>query len=141
MTALKILAAACTSLLLAAPAFAQDAMSSSAPMSEDAMSPMAPMSSEDPMAPMSSEDAMSPMAPMASEGAMMTTTTAGEVVAIMPDGHFGTGTMTGDKVTMTIGMSSALDHCVLFITGPDGKVYMVDTSSAAAQAECEAIAK
>ena len=75
-------------------------------------------------------------------GAMaMSTASAGEVVAIMPNGQMGTTMMEGDKMTMTIGMSKPLPGCVMFITGSDGKTYQVDTSSADAMAECEAIAK
>jgi hypothetical protein len=110
--------------MLASPVLADDAMKSSSMMSTDAMGAM----SSEPMA-------------MGSDNMMMTTTKAGEVMAIMPGGQMGTAMMEGDKMTMTIGMSAAIDHCVMFITGADGKVYQVDTSSAAAQAECEGIAK
>jgi hypothetical protein len=49
--------------------------------------------------------------------------------------------MEGDKMTNNIGMSKPLAGCVMFITGVDGKTYQVDTSSADAMADCEAIAK
>lgn len=110
--------------LAATPVLADDAMKSSSMMGGDAMGAM----SAEPMA-------------MGGDNMMMTTTKGGEVVAIMPGGQMGTAMMEGDKMSMTIGMSSALDHCVMFITGADGKVYQVDTSSAAAQKECEGIAK
>jgi len=66
----------------------------------------------------------------------------GEVMAVMPDGHMGTMMVT-DQMAMDkmMGMAKALDHCVMMMTGKDGKTYMVDTSSAEANAECEKMAK
>lgn len=125
MRAALMITAVCAAALIGSSARADDAMSSSSMMDGDAMMSNDAMGS----------DTMGP------DAMMMTTTTGGEVVAIMPDGHLGTSMMTGNKMQMTINMSSALDHCVMFITGVDGKVYQVDTSSAAAQAECEGIAK
>lgn len=49
--------------------------------------------------------------------------------------------MEGDKMTNNIGMFKPLAGCVMFFTGVDGKTYQVDTSSADAMADCEAIAK
>ena len=75
-------------------------------------------------------------------GAMaMTTASAGEVVAIMPNGQMRAAMMEGDKMTNNIGMSKPLAGCVMFITGVDGKTYQFDPSSADAVTDCEAIAK
>jgi len=38
-------------------------------------------------------------------------------------------------------MSKPLDHCMMMMTGADGKMYVVDTSSADATKECEKMAK
>jgi hypothetical protein len=65
----------------------------------------------------------------------------GQVYAIMPDGHVGTTTMSGAKMKSTVGMASAMDNCMMFISSQDGKMYQVDTSSSSAQQECESIAK
>ena len=66
----------------------------------------------------------------------------GEVIAIMPDGHMGTMMMTDTKMTADMmKMSKPLAHCMMMMTGADGKTYMVDTSSAEAQKECEKMAK
>ena len=73
---------------------------------------------------------------------MMKMMKGGETVAIMPDGHMGTMTMSDDKMMGDImKMSKPLDRCVMITTGSDGKAYMVDTSSAEANAECEKMAK
>jgi hypothetical protein len=65
----------------------------------------------------------------------------GQVVAIMPDGHMGT-MMMSDKKMMgeMMKMSKPLDHCVMMMTGADGKTYMVDTSTPEAAKECEKMA-
>ena len=137
--------------LIATPVLAEDAMHSSSMMSNDAMGAMSSdaMGSSAMGSDAMGSDAMGSNAmgsnAMGSDSmggdAMMTATKAGEVVAIMPSGQMGTAMMEGDKMQMTIGMSQALGHCVMFITGADGKVYQVDTSSDKAQAECEGIAK
>jgi len=50
--------------------------------------------------------------------------------------------MSDDKMMGDImKMSKPLDRCVMITTGSDGKAYMVDTSSAEANAECEKMAK
>lgn len=73
---------------------------------------------------------------------MMKMMKGGETVAIMPDGHMGTMTMADDKMMADVmKLSKPLDHCVMITTGSDGKAYMVDTSSAEANAECEKMAK
>ena len=66
----------------------------------------------------------------------------GEVIAVMPDGHMGTMTMTDAKMSADMmKMSKPLSACIMIMTSADGKAFMVDTSSAAAQAECEKMAK
>ena len=66
----------------------------------------------------------------------------GEVIAVMPDGHMGTMMMTDAKMTADMmKMAKPLDHCLMVMTGTDGKMYMVDTSSADATKECEKMAK
>jgi hypothetical protein len=79
-------------------------------------------------------------APALAEDAMgtMKMMKGGEVVAIMPDGHMGTMTMSDEKMMGdAMKMAKPLDHCVMIMTGADGKAYMVDTSSAEAAKECE----
>ena len=66
----------------------------------------------------------------------------GEVIAVMPDGHMGTMTMTDMKMSEDMmKMSKPLTDCIMIMTGADGKAYMVDTSTADAKAECEKMAK
>ncbi len=64
----------------------------------------------------------------------------GEVVAIMPDGHM--GTMMADEKMMgeIMKMAKPLDHCVMMMTGTDGKTYTIDTSTPEAKKECEKMA-
>jgi hypothetical protein len=65
----------------------------------------------------------------------------GEVVAIMPDGHMGTMMISDDKmVGDMMKMAKPLDHCVMMMTGADGKTYTVDTSTPEAKKECEKMA-
>jgi hypothetical protein len=65
----------------------------------------------------------------------------GQVVAIMPDGHMGTMTVTDEKMMgEMMKMSKPLDHCVMMMTGADGKTYIVDTSAPEAAKECEKMA-
>ena len=66
----------------------------------------------------------------------------GQVVAIMPDGHMGTMMVTDKKMMgAMMKMSKPLDHCVMMMSGADGKTYMVDTSTPDAAKECEKMAK
>ena len=66
----------------------------------------------------------------------------GEVIAVMPDGHTGTMMVTDAKMIADwMKMSKPLDRCIMMMTGADGKMYMVDTSSADATKECEKMAK
>jgi hypothetical protein len=72
---------------------------------------------------------------------MMSMMKAGETVAIMPDGHMGTmmsDAMAGDSMMK---MAQPMDHCMMMMMGKDGKMYMVDTSSADSMKECEKMAK
>ncbi|MEQ1952986.1 hypothetical protein [Mesorhizobium sp. CN2-181] len=72
---------------------------------------------------------------------MMKMMQGGEVVTIMPDGHMGTMMMSDQKMMdQAMKMAKPLDHCVMIMTGADGKAYMVDTSSAEAAKECEKMA-
>ena len=74
--------------------------------------------------------------------ATMSMMKGGEVMAIMPDGHMGTMMMTDAKaMDSMMKMAKPLDHCVMMMTDAKGKTYMVDTSSKAAMAECEKMAK
>jgi hypothetical protein len=63
----------------------------------------------------------------------------GEVVAVMPDGHMGTKMMKSDDKMMgaMMKMAKPLDHCMMMMTGADGKTYMVDTSTPEAMKACE----
>lgn len=66
---------------------------------------------------------------------------SGEVVSIMPDGHMGTMKMTDEAMMgKMMEMSKPLDHCAMFLTDKDGKVFTIDTSTPEAQAECEKMA-
>ena len=66
----------------------------------------------------------------------------GEVMAVMPDGHMGTMMITDAKMSADMmKMSKPLSECTMIMTSADGKVYIVDTSTAAAKAECEKMAK
>jgi hypothetical protein len=79
---------------------------------------------------------------LADDMATMSMMKGGEVIAVMPDGHMGTMMMTDAKMAAdTIKMAKPLDHCVMMITGADGKMYMVDTMGADGTKECEGIAK
>ncbi len=72
---------------------------------------------------------------------MMKMMKGGEVIAVMPDGHMGTMTMSDDKMMGDMmKMAKPLDHCVMMMTGADGKTYMVDTSTPEAAKECEKMA-
>ena len=67
---------------------------------------------------------------------------SGEVVAVMPDGHMGTTMMTDQgAMDSMMKMAAPLDHCVMMMTGADGKMYMVDTSSPDAMKTCESMAQ
>ena len=75
------------------------------------------------------------------KGDTMSMMKGGEVVAIMPDGHMGTMMMSDKKMMEDMmKMAKPLDHCVMMMTGADGKTYMVDTSSSDAMKECEKMA-
>jgi hypothetical protein len=65
----------------------------------------------------------------------------GEVMAFMPDGHMGTMMVDESGSMKMMGMAKPIDHCMMVMQGSDGKTYMVDTSSAEAMKECEAMAK
>ena len=66
---------------------------------------------------------------------------ASTVMAMMPDGHMGSMMMTDDAMaTKMMGMSTPATGCVMMMSGKDGMMSMVDTSSAEAKAECEKIA-
>ncbi|MDR3471251.1 MAG: hypothetical protein P4M09_06135 [Devosia sp.] len=66
----------------------------------------------------------------------------GEVMAVMPDGHTGSMMVTDPKAMADMmKMAKPLGHCMMIMTDAKGKTYMVDTSSKAAMAECEKMAK
>ena len=77
----------------------------------------------------------------AAEMATMSMMKGGEVIAVMPDGHMGTMMADEKMAAGMMTMAKPLDHCVLMMTGADGKMYMVDTMSADGAKECEKIAK
>jgi hypothetical protein len=81
--------------------------------------------------------------PPAAAAADASTETAGKMrgdraMAMMPDGHVGAMHMT-DAATATKmrGMAKAATGCTMMMTDRDGKISMLDTSSAEAKAECE----
>ncbi|MEX6508599.1 hypothetical protein [Jiella sp. M17.18] len=118
-------AAAVAAAAAAAPAFAQGTMKSDT-MKPDTMKP----------------DTMHSDAMPMETGGTMTTMKGGEVLAVMPDGHMGTTMMTDHAMAAKM-MKSAkpVKHCMMFMTGSNGKTMMVDTSSKSAMRECEKIAK
>lgn len=65
----------------------------------------------------------------------------GEVMTFMDDGHMGKAMVT-DKATLDkmMMMAKPIAGCLMLMTGPDGKTYMVDTSSPEAMAECKKMA-
>jgi hypothetical protein len=65
----------------------------------------------------------------------------GEVMSFMPNGAMGTMMVDESASMKMMGMAKPIDHCVMIMQGSDGKTYMVDTSSADAMKECEAMAK
>ena len=64
----------------------------------------------------------------------------GEVVAIMPDGHMGTMMAGPEMMRDIMKMAKSLDHCVMMMTGTDGKTYTIDTTTPEAKKECEKMA-
>lgn len=69
---------------------------------------------------------------------MMKMMKGGEVIAVMPDGHMGTMTMSDEKMMGdAMKMAKPLDHCVMMMTGADGKTYMLDTLTPEAMKACE----
>jgi hypothetical protein len=77
----------------------------------------------------------------AKPGMMMKMMEGGEVVAIMPDGHMGTMKVTDEKMMgEMMKMAKPMDHCMMIMTGADGKAMMVDTSTPEAMKECEKMA-
>ncbi len=66
---------------------------------------------------------------------------ASTVMAMMPDGHMGSMMVTDDAMaTKMLGMSTPATGCMMMMSGKDGMMSMVDTSSAEAKAECEKLA-
>jgi hypothetical protein len=65
----------------------------------------------------------------------------GETIAVMPDGHMGT-MMTMDKAMMMTSkkMAKPLRHCMMFMMGEDGKMYMIDAKSGEEKKACEKMA-
>jgi hypothetical protein len=77
----------------------------------------------------------------ASSMATMSMMKAGETVAVMPDGHMGTMMANTMESADMMKMATPVDHCVMMMMGKDGKMYMVDTTSADSMKSCEAMAK
>ncbi|TPK88491.1 hypothetical protein FJ934_14035 [Mesorhizobium sp. B2-4-12] len=70
----------------------------------------------------------------------MTMMKAGQVTAIMPDGHMGTMTPDAKMSGEMMKMAKPIKHCMMMMTDAKGKAYMIDTSTKKAQAECEKMA-
>lgn len=84
------------------------------------------------MTPMATGDAA-----MAKPGMMQ----SGTVMAMLPDGHMGSMMMTDDaKANKMMGMATPATGCMMMMSDKDGKMSIVDTSSAEAKAECEKLA-
>ena len=83
------------------------------------------------VAPVAAQDAM------AAPGMMAGNT----VMAVMPDGHMGSMAVTDDAMAAKMmGMATPVAACTMMMTDKDGKMYMVDTSTPEALAECEKLA-
>ncbi|WP_296745854.1 hypothetical protein [Mesorhizobium sp.] len=82
------------------------------------------------------------VSPALAEDAMgtMTMMKAGQVTAIMPDGHMGTMTPDAKMSSEMMKMAKPIKHCMMMMTDAKGKAYMIDTSTKKAQAECEKMA-
>ncbi|WP_246681889.1 hypothetical protein [Mesorhizobium sp. B2-4-10] len=70
----------------------------------------------------------------------MTMMKAGQVTAIMPDGHMGTMTPDAKMSAEMMKMAKPIKHCMMMMTDAKGKAFMIDTSTKKAQAECEKMA-
>jgi len=70
----------------------------------------------------------------------MTMMKAGQVTAIMPDGHMGTMMPDAKMSAEMMKMAKPIKHCMMVMTDAKGKTYMIDTSTKKAQAECEKMA-
>jgi len=70
----------------------------------------------------------------------MTMMKAGQVTAIMPDGHMGTMMPDAKMSAEMMKMAKPIKHCMMVMTDAKGKSYMIDTSTKKAQAECEKMA-
>ena len=70
----------------------------------------------------------------------MTMMKAGQVTAIMPDGHMGTMMPDAKMSAEMMKMAKPVKHCMMMMTDAKGKTYMIDTSTKKAQAECEKMA-
>ncbi|UCI30746.1 hypothetical protein [Mesorhizobium sp. B4-1-4] len=70
----------------------------------------------------------------------MTMMKAGQVTAIMPDGHMGTMTPDAKMSGEMMKMAKPIKRCMMMMTDAKGKAYMIDTSTKKAQAECEKMA-
>ncbi|MBZ9958247.1 hypothetical protein [Mesorhizobium sp. BR1-1-14] len=70
----------------------------------------------------------------------MTMMKAGQVTAIMPDGHMGTITPDAKMSAEMMKMAKPIKHCMMMMTDAKGKAFMIDTSTKKAQAECEKMA-
>lgn len=70
----------------------------------------------------------------------MTMMKAGQVTAIMPDGHMGTMTPDAKMSSEMMKTAKPIKHCMMMMTDAKGKAYMIDTSTKKAQAECEKMA-
>jgi len=82
--------------------------------------------------------AVSPTIAMEATPGMMQSNSA---MAMMPDGHMGSMMMTDEAMASKMkGMASAAKGCMMVMTDKNGKVSMIDTSSAEAKAECEKLA-
>jgi hypothetical protein len=79
---------------------------------------------------------------MAAGGGMgtMSMMEGGSVVAVMPDGHMGTMMADQMQTDSMMKMVKPIDHCMMMMMGKDGKMYMIDTSSADAIKSCEGMA-
>jgi hypothetical protein len=65
----------------------------------------------------------------------------GETIAVMPDGHMGTMmSMDKDMMMSAKKMAKPVRHCMMFMMGEDGKMYMIDAKSGVSRKACEKMA-
>jgi hypothetical protein len=80
-------------------------------------------------------------APAFAEDNMMGMMQGGEVMSFMGDGHMGKAMVTDQAMLDSMmKMATPIDGCLIIMTGPDGKTYMVKPTTKDEMALCEKMA-